>query len=85
MGLTIPAREISISLIGRTVRSLVYPNKNKTAKPRPKGVRDGQWVREPWQYTIDSIYAHANGNILINGDYYLRGDTEVEVLDIDGD
>lgn len=80
----IPASELRISDIGRTVRSLVYPNKNKTAKPSPVGLRDESgrlvWKREPREYTIQSIYAHANGNILINGSIYLRPDTDIEFI-----
>lgn len=79
------AKDIRISDIGRTARSLVYPNKNKTAKPSPIGVRDATgrlvWAREPRKYVIESIYAHANGNILINGSIYLRPDTDIEFLE----
>lgn len=79
------ASDLKISDIGRTVRSLTYPNKNKTAKPtashlaRVDGIK--VWVRAPRTYTIESIYAHENGNILINQSVYLRADTEIEFVE----
>ena len=65
------AAELQISDVGRSVRSEVYRSKNKTAKPLPER-----------EYQIDSIYAHSNGNILLNGGFpYLRADTIITFLD----
>lgn len=65
-----PAAELRISDIGRPVRSQTYRNKNKTAKPLPER-----------NYGITSIYAHENGNILLNSGVYLRPDTIITFLD----
>jgi hypothetical protein len=78
------AADIRIKDIGRTVRSHVYPNKNKTARPKTGIYIDGdgrQRVIRQFEYDIESIYAHSNGNILINGMYYLHADTEVVFQD----
>jgi hypothetical protein len=66
-----PASELKISDIGRTVASVIYPNKNKTAKPS----------RNETTYVIDTIYAHENGNIILNQSKYLRSDTVLTFLD----
>ena len=78
------AADLRISDVGRTVRSQVYPNKNKTAKPKAALYTDAegrQRVIRLYVYVIDSIYAHSNGNILINGNYYLRADTEIQFIE----
>lgn len=81
----ITAADLKISDIGRKVRSFTYPNKNKTAKPSRRSAAriDGKivWIAEPHVYEIDSIYAHSNGNILINQSLYLRADTEIEFVE----
>lgn len=64
-----PASELRVSDLGRTVRSEAYRNKNKTSKP----------LRER-EYKINCIYAHENGNILINSGVYLRSDTLITFL-----
>ena len=66
-----PASELKISDLGRMARSDTYWNKNKTAKPRPN----------PTNYVVETIYAHRNGNILINNGIYLRSDTIITFLD----
>lgn len=63
------ASEITLGDIGSRVYGITYPNKNKTAQ-----------ARRAHEYTIDSLYAHANGNILVSGMYYLKPDTEVEFI-----
>ena len=73
------ATDLSIGDIGKTFRSTTYPNKNKTAKPSPVYDREsGRYTRGPRTWTIEEIWAHRNGNILINGRIYLRPDTDVE-------
>ena len=84
------ATDISIGDIGKTVRSLTYRDKNKTTKPNSVGYYDEQTGRrayrvKPQTYTILSIYAHSNGNILINQSIYLRADTEIEYVKEDND
>jgi hypothetical protein len=65
------ATDLSIGDIGRRIKCVTYPSKNKTARPRPETF-----------LTIDSIYAHANGNILLNGgSYYLHADTPIVFVD----
>jgi len=81
-----PASELTLGHVGHTVRSLVYPNKNKTAKPsfsyKGRGP-DGQaiWDIQPHEYFIYSIYVHNNQNIVINNSLYLHMDTEIEEVD----
>jgi hypothetical protein len=80
------ASDISYKHVGKTFRSLVYPNKNKTAKPKsvPIQVEDGTvvYIRCPQQWTLKSFQFFDNGNIIVNqGWFYLRPDTEVEIID----
>jgi len=80
------AEDLRIKDVGRTVRSLTYRDKNKTTKPDSRGCYDPEtgrhaYRREPRTYTIESIYAHKNGNILINSGIYLRPKTIVEFVD----
>lgn len=75
------ARELQISDIGKTFRSITYPNNNKTAKPnRQTQLVNGrlEYVVRPQLWTLKTIYAHANGNIKINNYFHLRADTELE-------
>lgn len=80
------ASDIAYKHIGKTFRSLTYPNKNKTAKPSPttKISHDGRfyYVREPKEWTLRSFQFFDNGNIIVNtGMFYLRPDTEVELVE----
>lgn len=80
------ASELTLGHVGSTVRSVVYPNKNKTAKPKfsykgrgPDGI--AIYDTQPHEYYIESMYVHENGNIVINGGWeYLHMDTEVEIV-----
>ena len=77
------ATDLSIGDIGKTFRSITYPNNNKTAKPNAWGrvdTSDGswRWSRTPSEWTLETLYAHANGNIKINNHFHLRADTELE-------
>jgi len=78
------ASDISYKHVGKTFRSFVYPNKNKTAKPKPTtGYINGRhvWVRDPQEWSLRSFQFFDNGNIIVNqGEFYLRPDTEVEIL-----
>lgn len=63
---------LRVSDVGRTVESRTYMDSRKTSKPRS---------RQRDVYTIESIYVHKNGTILINQSngykIYLRPDTEI--------
>lgn len=73
------ATELSVGDIGKTFRSVTYPNNNKTAKPSPVWDRERQrYARGPREWVLDTLYAHANGNIKINNMFHLRADTELE-------
>ncbi|UDL16400.1 hypothetical protein SEA_ZOOMAN_151 [Microbacterium phage Zooman] len=73
------ATDLSIGDIGKTFRSITYPNNNKTAKPTQTFDRaSGMWVRRPREWVLDTIYAHSNGNIKINNMFHLHADTELE-------
>ncbi|QIG57867.1 hypothetical protein SEA_PAULODIABOLI_172 [Microbacterium phage PauloDiaboli] len=79
----VPAHRLMLGDVGRTVISETYRDKNKTTKPTTWRKRDGTVGRKRL-YTIDSIYVHSNGNILINSGIYLRRDTDVFfVLEMD--
>lgn len=77
------ASELSISDIGKTFRSTTYPNNNKTARPVAHYNREKhKWVwGEPTEWTLTTLYAHANGNIKINNSFHLRADTELERIE----
>ena len=77
------ATDLSIGDIGKTFRSLVYPNNNKTARPSASFVRfgpgdPGRYVIAAREWTLTELYAHKNGNIKINNSYHLRADTKLE-------
>lgn len=76
------ATDLSIGDIGKSFRSITYPNNNKTAKPNAWGkYLDGdrvRWSRTATVWTLNTLYAHANGNIKINNHFHLRPDTEIE-------
>lgn len=78
------ATDLSIGDIGKTFRSLTYPNNNKTAKPNAhyKGLDLKRncvvWERRPSEWKLETLYAHENGNIKINNYFHLRADTEIE-------
>lgn len=72
----VPAHRLMLGDVGRTVESETYRDKNKTTKPTRWMNRDGS-IQRRRRYTIESIYVHKNGNILINSMIYLRRDTEV--------
>ncbi|UVG35172.1 hypothetical protein SEA_CECE_160 [Microbacterium phage Cece] len=78
------ATDLSIGDIGKRFRSITYPNNNKTTKPSPSwdSVRR-EWRRMPRTWTLDTLYAHANGNIKINNSFHLRADTELERVEDD--
>ena len=81
------ATDLSVGDIGKTFRSLTYPNNNKTAKPNAHykrlDVPGGRvvWERRPSVWKLETLYAHANGNIKINNNFHLRADTELERVD----
>lgn len=81
------ASDIAYKHIGRTFKSLVYPNKNKTAKPKVSGIGTlpsgrQHYLREPQEWTLYSFQFFDNGNIIVNqGGHYLHPDTEVELVD----
>ena len=81
------ASEISYQHIGKTFRSLMYPNKNKTVKPKPNGILtlpSGKqvYMREPQEWTLRSFQFFNNGNIIVNREeFYLRPNTKVEIID----
>jgi hypothetical protein len=82
------ATDLSVGDIGKTFRSITYPNNNKTAKPNAWSRRsriDGrtEYTRDPWEWTLETLYAHANGNIKINNHFHLRPDTEIERVETD--
>lgn len=68
--------------IGKKFSSLVYPNKNKTAKPRRTILPTGNAAYLPQMWKLDSLYVHSNGNILVNQYIYLHLDTEVTEIDV---
>lgn len=76
------ATDLSVGDIGKTFRSITYPNNNKTAKPQAHGTRDAngryEWIVRERTWTLDTLYAHENGNIKINNHFHLRADTELE-------
>ena len=76
------ATDLSVGDIGKTFRSITYPNNNKTAKPNAwsKRYEDGRlrYTREATEWTLETLYAHANGNIKINNYFHLRADTELK-------
>ncbi len=76
------AKDLSVGDIGKTFVSLTYPNNNKTAKPQARGERNAEgryvWVVRPRHWTLQTLYAHENGNIKINNYFHLRADTELE-------
>jgi len=78
------AEDLRIKDVGRTVRSAWYRDKNKTTKPSVWHNRDGS-VERTRVYTIDSIYVHKNGNILINNSIYLRPKTIIEFVENEND
>jgi hypothetical protein len=77
----VPASELRISDLGRTVESIVYGSRRGKAKPsRHWDDTAKAWITKPHVYTIESIYVHQNGTILINQNgykIYLRPDTEI--------
>lgn len=81
------ASDIAYKHVGKTFRSLMYPNKNKTAKPLRQRVRDEStgnvvYVRQPGEWALKSFQFYDNGNIIVNaGSFYLHPDTVVELLD----
>lgn len=83
---TKPASELRISDIGKTFRSITYPNNNKTAKPNRYARRDEnghiQWNAREVEWTLTTLYAHENGNIKINNHFHLHADTELEEVDV---
>lgn len=65
-----PADLLPLGLVGSRFRSITYNSKNQTAYARPAHV-----------YELTDIYAHRNGNIVVNnGQYYLKSDTMLELL-----
>lgn len=82
------ATDLSVGDIGKTFRSITYPNNNKTAKPNAWGRRvdaNGyeRYARTATVWTLETLYAHANGNIKINNHFHLRPDTEIERVETD--
>lgn len=79
------ATDLSVGDIGKTFRSITYPNNNKTAKPQAHGERSAEgryvWVVRPRHWTLQTLYAHENGNIKINNHFHLRADTELVEID----
>lgn len=79
------ASDLSVGDIGKTFRSITYRNNNKTCKPSNAIYTraDGTSYREGGRiWTLDTLYAHANGNIKINNDFHLRAETEIERVEI---
>jgi len=81
------ATDLSVGDIGKTFRSPMYRDNNKTTLPmgqsRYRG-RPSSPVRgtpELYTWTLQTLYAHENGNIKINNGYHLRPDTELVELD----
>lgn len=74
------ATDLSIGDIGKTFQSEIYRDNNKTSKPtrnvysRANGT---SYLEKYRTWTLDTIYAHRNGNIKINNEFHLRKDTEV--------
>lgn len=85
MTTTVQAKDLRLGDVGRTVRSQVYRNKNKTSKPKTGYYidKDGtQHFIRHYLYVLDSMYVHENGNIVINGgEHYLHMDTEIEFIE----
>lgn len=65
------AEDLSPGDLGHRVRAHTYNSKNKTAR----------LSADARVFELTDMYAHRNGNIVLNhGSYYLKHDTEVEVL-----
>lgn len=81
------ATDLSVGDIGKNFRSALYRDNNKTSLPigqhRLRGRRSGPILGEPQirTWTLTTLYAHKNGNIMINDSYHLRPDTELVELD----
>ena len=79
------ASDISFKHVGKTFRSLVYRDKNKTSTPiKTRVIIDGGeiYAVRPREWSLSSLHFYDNGNIFVNqGQYYLRPDTEVVVID----
>lgn len=76
------ATDLSVGDIGKKFRSVYYRDKNKTSLPvgqyRHRYERYVMGTPQPLNWTLNTLYAHENGNILINNGIYLRVDTEIE-------
>lgn len=73
------ATDLRVGDIGKTFRSITYPNNNKTAKPSAVWDRERQqYVRRSREWVLGTLYAHSNGNIKINSMFHLHADTELE-------
>lgn len=79
------ATDLSVGDIGKTFRSEVYRDNNKTSLPigqyRHRYERYVMGSPDVRNWTLTEIYAHKNGNIKINNGYHLRADTEIERVD----
>lgn len=74
------ATDLSVGDIGKTFSSEVYRDNNKTSKPTRSVYtrRDGTSYLEKYRtWTLETLYAHRNGNIKINNEFHLRRDTEI--------
>ena len=75
-----PARELTVDDVGSSVISQFYQDKRKTTAPQKVRLASGgPWEVAQLSYVIESIYAHQNGNILINQNIYLRPNTLIQV------
>ncbi len=75
----VQAKMLRIDDVGRTVVSKTYMDARKSTKPSVFTTRDGK-IERTSMYTIESIYVHRNGTILINQNgwkIYLRPDTDI--------
>jgi len=72
------ASDLAFKHLGMRFRSLIYPNKNKTARPVVTQ-HAGMWLRVPREWTLGQLAWWSNGNIVVNGgEFYLYPETEVE-------
>lgn len=71
VGMVFRADQLNPSHAGMRFRSHTYNSKNKTARLSPD--------KRVWE--LSDLYFHKNGNIVVNnGHYYLKADTEVELV-----
>lgn len=80
------ASDLAFKHMGKKFRSLQYPNKNKTAKPKPTTVYTlagkMEWARAPREWVLWDLSWFHNGNIIVNGgQFYLRPDTELDLVE----